>query len=127
MLTMYVLVKYVHISSVALSFSLFFLRGIWMLNAPQRLAIRWVRILPHIIDTILLSSAVALAVMSRQYPGVESWLTAKVIALLLYIALGMIALKPGRDRRIRVWAWLSALLVFGYIVGVAVTRSPTWS
>lgn len=124
---MYVLVKYVHISSVVLSFSLFFLRGIWMLNAPQRLAIRWVRILPHIIDTILLSSAVTLAVMSSQYPGVESWLSAKVIALLLYIALGMIALKPGRDQRIRVWAWLSALLVFGYIVGVAVTRSPAWS
>lgn len=121
---MYVLVKYVHISSVVLSFSLFFLRGIWMLFTPQRLQIRWVRILPHIIDTVLLTSAVTLAIMSQQYPLVESWLSAKVIALILYIALGMVALRPGRDRRVRIVAWISAMLVFAYIVGVAVTRSP---
>lgn len=121
---MYVLVKYVHISSVALSFSLFLLRGIWMLSTPQRLQSRWVRILPHLIDTILLTSAVALAIMSQQYPLVEPWLSAKVVALFLYIALGMIALRPGRDQRTRTLAWLGALLVFAYIVGVAVTRNP---
>lgn len=124
---MYALVKTVHISSVALSFGLFFLRGLWMLNAPEYLQRRWVRILPHVIDTVLLTSAVALAVMSQQYPGVEPWLSAKVIALLLYIALGMIALKPGRNRHVRILAWISAMLVFGYIVGVAVTRSPAWT
>lgn len=121
---MYALVKTVHVSSVALSFSLFFLRGIWMLFTPQRLQTRWARILPHIIDTILLTSAVALAIMSQQYPLVEPWLSAKVIALFLYIALGMIALKPGRDRRVSIVAWISAMLVFAYIVGVAVTRNP---
>lgn len=121
---MYALVKTVHISSVALSFSLFFLRGIWMLYTPQRLQFRWVRILPHIIDTVLLTSAVALATMSKQYPLVEPWLSAKVIALFLYIALGMVALRPGRDQRPRTLAWLGALLVFAYIVGVALTRSP---
>ncbi len=124
---MYALVKTVHISSVALSFGLFFLRGLWMLNAPEYLQRRWVRILPHVIDTVLLTSAVALAVMSQQYPGVEPWLSAKVIALLLYIALGMMALKPGRKRHVRILAWVSAMLVFGYIVGVAVTRSPAWT
>jgi uncharacterized membrane protein SirB2 len=123
---MYALVKTVHISSAVLSFGLFFLRGLWMLNAPENLQRRWVRILPHLIDTVLLASAVTLAVMSQQYPGVEPWLSAKVVALFLYIALGMIALRPGRDRRVRVLAWVIAMLVFGYIVGTAVMRSPAW-
>lgn len=119
----YALIKLVHMSCAALSFSLFFLRGVWMLRAPERLQQRWVRIAPHVIDTTLLGSAVTLAVLSRQYPGVENWLTAKVVALLVYIALGMVALRRGRTRGARTVAWLAALAVFGYIVAVARTRS----
>ncbi len=119
----YALIKLVHMSCAALSFSLFFLRGVWMLRAPERLQLRWVRIAPHVIDTTLLGSAVTLAVLSRQYPGVENWLTAKVVALLVYIALGMVALRRGRTRGARTVAWLAALAVFGYIVAVARTRS----
>jgi uncharacterized membrane protein SirB2 len=124
----YALIKLVHLSTAAASFGLFFIRGLWMLYAPQRLQERWVRIVPHLIDSLLLVSAVALAVLSRQYPGVDNWLSAKIIALLAYIVLGMIALKRGRTRRIRVLAWLAALAVFAYIVAVARTRNvwPIW-
>lgn len=120
---MYALVKIAHISSVVLSFGLFFLRGIWMQCAPQRMQSRWVRILPHIIDTVLLTSAVTMVIMSRQYPGVEPWLTAKVVALLVYIYLGLVAFRFGRDQRVRRIAWGSALLMFMYIVAVALSRS----
>lgn len=118
----YALIKFVHMSCAALSFGLFFLRGVWMLRAPDRLRLSWVRIAPHVIDTGLLGSAVTLAVLSRQYPGAESWLSAKVIALLAYIALGMVALKRGRTRGVRAAAWLAALALFGYIVAVARAR-----
>jgi uncharacterized membrane protein SirB2 len=104
--------------------SLFILRGLWMMTAPQYLERRWVRILPHVNDTLLLASAIALAVMSRQYPFVMDWLTAKVLALVLYIILGSIALKRGKTRPIRITAFLTALAVFGYIVAVAFSRSP---
>lgn len=119
----YALIKLVHMSCAALSFGLFFLRGMWMLRAPQRLQQRWVRIAPHVVDTVLLGSAVTLAVLSRQYPGVQGWLSAKVVALLVYIMLGMVALKRGRTRGVRLIAWLAALTVFVYIVAVARTRS----
>lgn len=119
----YALIKLVHLSSAALSISLFFIRGIWALQAPQYLRRRWVRIVPHLIDSVLLASAVALALLSHQYPGTDSWLSAKVIALLAYIALGTIALKRGRTQRIRALAWIAALTVFAYIVVVARTRS----
>lgn len=119
----YALIKLVHMSCAALSFGLFFVRGVWMLRTPQRLQVRWVRIVPHVIDTLLLGSAVILAILSRQYPVVENWLSAKVVALLVYIALGMVALRRGRTRGVRAAAWLAALAVFGYIVAVARSRS----
>ncbi len=83
---------------------------------------RWVRVVPHVIDTALLASAVALAVTTSQYPFVQPWLTAKVLALLRYTVLGSVAIRHGRTRRVRIIAWLLALVVFGYIVAVARAR-----
>ena len=120
----YVLLKYVHVTAVIASFALFFLRGLWMMAAPGKLAARWVRVVPHVIDTVLLVSAIALAATTAQYPFVQPWLTAKVLALLAYILLGTVAIRRGRTRRVRIVAWILALVVFGYIVVVAHTRDP---
>lgn len=123
MLETYTLLKYLHISCVALSGAGFAARGVWMMQGSPLLARRWVRIAPHVVDTVLLLSAVALALMIGQYPLVHGWLTAKVLGLLAYIALGTIALKRGRTRRVRVAAFCGALLVFAYVVAVAMTKS----
>lgn len=120
----YALIKTIHVGSAALSIGLFFVRGVWMLYSPQRLQRLWVRVLPHVIDTVLLVSAITLAVLSRQSPLELPWLAAKIAALLAYIALGTIALKRGRTRGIRALAWVAALLTFAYIVAVAYTRNP---
>lgn len=122
----YLWLKHLHISCVVLSGSLFALRGWWMLQAPHRLQQRWVRVLPHGIDTLLLASAVSLAVWSGQYPLAQDWLTAKVLALLVYIALGSVALKYGSTRTVRAWAWVAALLVFAYIVATALRKQVMW-
>lgn len=84
----------------------------------------WVNVAPHFVDTMLLVSAVILAIRIQQYPGTHGWLTAKLIAVLVYIGLGMLALKLGRTRIARMTAWWSALAVFLYIVAVAITRNP---
>ena len=120
----YLVLKYVHVAAVSASFVLFLLRGIWMMQASGRRSARWVRVVPHVVDTVLLASAIALAVLTAQYPFVQSWLTAKVVALLAYIVLGSIALRRGPTRRARIAAWVMALAVFGYIVAVARARSP---
>jgi len=85
---------------------------------------RWVRVLPHVVDTLLLASAIALVLMLAQYPFVHSWLTAKVIGLVFYIALGMVALKLGATLRVRIAAWIAAQLVLAYVVAVAITKNP---
>lgn len=124
MIEYYGLIRSLHITSVTLSFTLFFLRGLWMIRRPALLQRSWVKTVPHVIDTVLLASGILLAFTLSQYPGVHGWLTAKVTALLLYIGLGSVALRRGRTRGIRFAAWIAALAVFGYIVAVAVSRNP---
>lgn len=118
----YIAVKHIHVTCAALSISLFLLRGVLMLRHSAALQQRWLKITPHIVDTLLLASALTMVAWSAQYPFVQSWLTAKVLALLAYIVLGMIALKRGKTASIRLMAFIAALLVFAYIVAVAITR-----
>jgi uncharacterized membrane protein SirB2 len=120
----YPVLKAVHVGSATLSVCLFALRGSWMMRSPARLTRPWVKVVPHVVDTVLLASAIALAVMIGNYPGTDAWLTSKVAGLVLYIVLGSIALKRGRTRAVRVAAFFAALAVFAYIVAVAVTKSP---
>ena len=115
--------KLVHVSSAILSISGFALRGYWMLTDDPLLTRRLVKILPHLIDTLLLGSAVGMLLIWNASPFQYAWLNAKIIALLLYIALGMVALRFGRTRRVRAVAYGMALLTAGYIVTVACTRS----
>lgn len=120
----YVSFKIAHVSCVAISYAFFVVRGVWMMRGSAVLQRRWVRIAPHIVDTVLLASAIALTVMLQQYPFATHWLTAKVAGLLGYIGLGTIALKRGKTRRTRITAWLAAQAVFFYVVAVALTHSP---
>ena len=118
------LIKSIHVACAALSYSLFFLRGVWMLRDSPLLRQRWVRYAPHTVDTVLLASAITLAWQLGISPLSTPWLAAKIIALLLYIGIGSVALKRGRTKRIRLMAWLLAQGVFLYIVSVAMTHDP---
>lgn len=120
----YLVLKYVHVTCVVLSGLGFCLRGWWMLRESPLSHHRLTRTLPHIVDTLLLGSALAMAWMSGQYPFVHGWLTAKLFGLLAYILLGMMALKRGRTKAIRARYFGLAVLAYVYIVSVALTRSP---
>jgi uncharacterized membrane protein SirB2 len=119
---MVLLLKHLHVTCVVLSISGFLMRGVWMMQESPWLQKKWVRVAPHIIDTILLGSAILLSIQIQQYPLVHNWLTAKVLALLAYIVIGAIGLKYGSTKKIRVSAWLVAIAIFVYIVLVALTR-----
>lgn len=118
----YFAVKHIHITFAALSGLLFFIRGLMMLSDAGMLQRRWAKVVPHVIDTVLLASALVMVVWSAQYPFAQGWLTAKLVGLIAYIVLGVIALRPGRSRKTRIAAFVAALAVFAYIIKVAVTR-----
>lgn len=121
---MYSILVTIHVATVVTTGGLFVLRGVWMLEGSARLRDRWVRIVPHAVDTLLLASGIGLAWRLGQYPFVDPWLTAKVVALIAYIVLGTVALERGGTLRVRAIAFLAALAVFAYIVSVALSRDP---
>lgn len=116
---MYTGLKHLHMLCAVLSIVGFTVRGVWMLRDSAMLQKKWVKIAPHIIDTILLVTAFSMAFMVSQYPFTADWLTAKLIALIAYIVLGMVALKRGKTKPVRAVAFVLALITFAYILGVA--------
>lgn len=118
----YLLLKHLHVTTAVLSIGLFVLRAWWMLTASPQLQRPWVRVLPHVNDSALLAFALIMVVQSGQYPFVEPWLTAKVLALLVYIVTGAMALRYGRTSAARRGWLVVALASAAYIVAVALTR-----
>lgn len=121
----YLTIKALHMGCACLSISLFGLRGGLLLAGVDWRHWRWLRIAPHVVDTLLLSAAIWLATLLQQIPFVHGWITAKVVALVAYILLGRQALKAGQTPRCAAPAFLAALLCVGYIVLVATTHSAT--
>lgn len=123
MMTSYLLLKTVHQAAVLLSFTGFAVRGLASLGGARWVRGRAARTLPHGVDTVLLVSALAMAVVGRWNPLDHTWLAAKIVALFVYIGLGTVALSPTRTRRVRAVAGAAALATFAYIVSVALSKS----
>lgn len=118
----YALIKYVHMGCALVSLVGFVVRGYWMLSASTALQHPLTRRLPHVVDTLLLCSAIALVVMSRQYPWVTGWVGLKIGLLPVYIGFGAFALKRGRTLRVRTRCLLCAIITIGLIFRVALTK-----
>lgn len=124
----YTTLKMIHVSAVMMSFLGFAARGLGVLHGASWVRGRLTRTLPHFIDTVLLLSALGMLWAIHLSPWALPWLRAKLVGLVVYIALGALALRPGRARDkagpVSFVAWIGALAVFGYIVSVALTKSP---
>ena len=116
--------KLVHVSAVTLSIAGFGLRGLWMLLDSPLLQRRLTRVLPHVVDTVLLASGIALALRLHLGPLEQPWLAAKLVALPVYVLLGSLALRRARTPRGRALFFVLALLTALYIVGAALRHSP---
>lgn len=119
----YLLLKHLHITAACASLAFFILRAIWSIKDARVLQARWVKVIPHIIDTALLALGVSLAVILNFWP-LPPWLSAKITALVIYILLGTVAIKRGRTPTVKAMAAVAAVGVFGYMLGAAAQRSP---
>ena len=120
----YLLIKSLHMITAIATISGFVLRGYWMMTESEKLQLKVVRIAPHIIDTIFLLSGIALVSILSLNALSSPWLLAKFAGLIAYILLGVIAIKRGPTLQIRIIAFVAAIAVFAYIIGVAVSKSP---
>lgn len=119
----YLALKAAHVALAALSIGGFVLRWNWRRTGHPYATARLTRILPHIVDTLLLTAGIWLALLIAQYPLVHAWLTAKIAGLLLYIALGMVAMRSAPGSRRSVAAFISAVVVFAWIASIARSKS----
>ena len=115
----YMAFKHTHMLCAVLSVLLFITRSIWAFNGSAMLQKKIVKILPHVIDTFLLLSAIALVITLQQYPFASLWVTAKLIGLVVYIVLGIFTLKKARNNTERAVFFGLSLATFGYIFMVA--------
>lgn len=121
---LYYWVKQVHMYSVLLSFTLFLARGAWVLSGRPLSHHAFLRVLPHAVDTILLTSALWLTTIIQQYPFRAPWLTVKVVLLVAYIVLGSLALRRAATRTGRTIAFVAAIGVFLFLFSVARYHHP---
>ncbi|MCP4301327.1 MAG: SirB2 family protein [Gammaproteobacteria bacterium] len=120
----YLLIKNLHTLAAMVTITGFILRGYWMMTGSSKLRHRITRIAPHVVDTVFLLSGIAMLAMLSLNPLSQSWLLAKFAGLIIYILLGAVAVRRGLTLQIRTVAFVAALSVFAYIVGVALSKSP---
>ncbi len=114
----------VHVVCVVISASLFVARGAAETAGADWRKWRVLRVAPHFVDTVLLASAVTMVWLLGLSPIAQPWLAAKLVGLVCYIGLGMVALRFGGTKKLRRLAFAGALLALAYIVSVAVSRDP---
>lgn len=120
---MYIEVKYTHIALALISINLFVFRAaLNIMQAPLKEKL-WLRIAPHVNDSLLLATAIYLMLLTSQYPFAVAWLTIKICAVVAYIVLGSIALKKAKTTAAKLLFSLLAIGMFAVIGSIALFRS----
>lgn len=110
------MLKHLHLFLVVLVSISFLSRLILAEFNPQTLQQKWLKIGPHMIDSLLLLSGIALIFQGNWLAGDYAWLVAKFIVLVAYIGLGMLAMhQQGMSRGLASIGAIACLLFIGKI------------
>jgi uncharacterized membrane protein SirB2 len=118
----YLLIRQLHILTVVLSITLFTSRFLLLIHSPTWQPKRWLKILPHVNDSLLLILAILLCIIIQQAPLITPWLTEKVTAVILYILAGMFALKWSKTRPSKIFWFMIAIFMFAYAANIAINK-----
>jgi uncharacterized membrane protein SirB2 len=119
---MYFPLKHLHLTCITLSIVFFVTRFYWRKQNSGMLQKKWIKILPHTIDTVLLGSAIGMAIIASINPFEQHWLAAKILALLAYILAGSFAIKRAQSAHAQNLSFVLALACFAYILMVAISK-----
>lgn len=120
---MYEILKHTHLTALTISFLLFFVRGYLMMRESNQAKHKLFLIVPHIVNLVLIVSGISLAISLHINPANQPWLATKLVALVIYIALGILTFKHPKLQARKI-LWLLALMVFAFIVSVAESKNP---
>jgi uncharacterized membrane protein SirB2 len=120
-------IRLLHVSCVILSGGLFLSRGMMRFADSPVAHHRVLRVTSYAVDTVLLTAGILLTLILHQYPLTDAWLTTKVLLLIVYITLGVYALRRAQRRSARIAAYCGALMTYAFIIGVAIAHhSAGW-
>lgn len=117
--------KHIHMSLAVLTILGFLLRSFWLFTQNPTLQKKLVKIIPHIVDTLLLASGITLMVLTRQYPPTFSWITIKIILIVLYIVFGIFMFRAA-DKKSQGLFFTLAIASIGTILFLAINKPLLW-
>ncbi len=121
---MYMAFKHLHLTAIALSLLFLILQVVTQVMDSKMKDAKWLKVLPHIINTVLIITAVGLCVTLAQYPFVHDWVTSKLIGLVAYVLLAIVAVKWARTNAMRVFALIGAVAWLVLTGKVAISKAP---
>ncbi|WP_417868746.1 SirB2 family protein [Vibrio furnissii] len=123
---MYEGLKHFHLLTIGLSALLLSVRYVLMMMNSELRQHKFLKVFPHIVDTCLLLSGIGLIFVTGFVPftAAAPWMTDKLTSVLAYIALGFFALKLGRNKLLRTFAFFGALGWLAIAGKIAVTKIP---
>jgi len=116
------MLRQAHVILALISVAGFCLRWFWRMSGSPLGTARVTKVLPHVVDTAFLVTGVVLAIGLPPYPGLATWLTAKISGLVLYILCGIVAMRSAPRLLLSSLAFITALVAFAWVVSVARTR-----
>lgn len=120
----YIILKLLHMLFATISISAFSYRGMLAIRQPGRQQQGWLRVVPHINDTLLLVTAILLVIQTGYNPLQQTWLATKITLLIVYIALGLVTLRFAKNKMTRIISYSLAIATFLWIIAIAVSKSP---
>lgn len=120
----YLLLKYLHVTSVVLSLSGFVLRGVLVFRDSPRAHGNVLVFGSYLVDTVLLASALGMVWLAGYQPFSDPWLRNKLVGVLVYILLGALAIKRAPTRAMKEVFFVLALIVVSNVVVTALTKNP---
>jgi uncharacterized membrane protein SirB2 len=121
-MTVYYILNLAHVAAVVISGSLFVYRYARLSMHPDQPLPKALKVLPHINDTVLLSCAIGMLALIGLNPFTTPWLLAKIVALLVYVALGTVCMRSLPGSRRQAISFVAAISVFAYIVFVGLSK-----
>jgi uncharacterized membrane protein SirB2 len=117
------ILKIVHVLCAIISIVGFLYRGSLKLTRPAALSKKWLKISPHIVDTLLLATGLVMLFQLHYYPTQHNWMATKLVMVIIYIMLGMFTLRFTHNRMHTIVAFIAALLCYTYIIMIAINKS----